>query len=113
MRQNFKSQPSPWGEGGPLPALSPAGAGRVRGLCGSRLRKSESVGNLGHVEQLVATTPEPLVPGFAGPSPRAAPWERAVTHTFWRPENYNEPSTTASAVQEPTVRKTLTVAITP
>jgi len=27
----LRRAPSPWGEGGPLPALSPAGAGRVRG----------------------------------------------------------------------------------
>jgi len=27
------NSPLPRGEGGPLPALSPAGAGRVRGLC--------------------------------------------------------------------------------
>src|SRR5208337_3918671 len=31
-RGGYRDRPLPWGEGGPLPALSPAGAGRVRDL---------------------------------------------------------------------------------
>ena len=55
------SSPLPWGEGVPLPALSPAGAGRVRGILLSfadqPLRSASSIAVQSN------STPEP---GFAG-----------------------------------------------
>ena len=39
----LRRAPSPRGEGGPLPALSPAGAGRVRGYFGGLQAQSEAI----------------------------------------------------------------------
>jgi hypothetical protein len=38
----FQHNPLPWGEGGPLPAFSPAGAGRVRGYSGGVRRLAQT-----------------------------------------------------------------------
>src|SRR3974377_438433 len=81
-----EKSPPPWGGGGPRPALSPAGAGRVRGIRATLWTRMYLLSSPCDRSSSFTQGRTPHPPLRRTLSPR----ERAVTHRFCRFSKYKE-----------------------